>query len=552
MAEDDSGLIDPVTGRPIKRSVIAAMRAEVANTDAIEGRPPFAGHFATRMRPELLGGIIRAADNGSSLEWRIVQEEIEELYPHYHAVLGKRKRGVCQLPVTVRPASDSAEHLRHAAFIDDWLKSGLLHQALFDVTDAIGKGGSVTEIVWDTTATWKGKPAVQPKELLFREWRFFETSWRDGDTIWLRTMSGATPETLGGFAELIPHKFVVHRHKSKSGLLIRAGLTRVVAFLWMYSMFTLRDWALFTQAYGMPLRVGRYGPEASATDKSVLWKAVSSIAGDVAAIIPKSMEIEFAKDTDRKAGAELYEKRLDWLDRTVSKVVLGGTAGTDAISGGHAVGRQHRQVEQDVERFDAGLLGTTITRQLVQPMISFTFGPQTEGYPTIQIGQPDQVPLNEFITGVAAGVPLGMRVRADDVRERLGLKAPEPGDEVLAAPAAAPGKTPVAPLPDDPTNDQQSRRLFGRLLTLHAEAAPELVEQLTERLAGEAAGALAGMTAKVRHAFDQASDMHDLAHRLARLELPEREFAEAMARGMALAQLVGQADLLSEIGARRH
>jgi phage gp29-like protein len=552
MAEEMSGLLD-ADGRPIPRSVLAQMRAEISGTDAIEGRPPFAGHFATRMRPELLGGIIRAADNGSSLEWRIVQEEIEEMYPHYHAVLSKRRRGVCQLPITARPASDDAEHVKHAAFVTDWLKTGVLESALFDITDAIGKGGSVTEIVWET------KPGcVRPKELLFREWRFFELSWRDGDTIWLRTgAANASSETLGGFADLAPHKFIQHRHKAKSGLTIRAGLTRIVAFLWMYSMFTLRDWALFTQAYGMPIRLGRYGPEASQTDKSILWRAVSSIAGDVAAMIPKSMEVEFPTIADRKGGSELYEKRLDWLDRTVSKVVLGGTAGTDAIAGGHAVGKEHRDVEQDVERFDAGKLSNTLTRQVIQSMIAFTFGPQ-EAYPILHIGQPDQVPLNEFIQGAAAMIPLGLKVRADDVRERLGLAAPEGDDEVLAppAPAAAPGaagKLLPAVKPDDATADMQTaRRYLGRLITLQAEAAPELVEQLTARVAGEAAGALAGMTGAVRHAFDQATDLHDLAHRLSRLELPQKEFAEAMARGMALAQIVGQADLLDEIGVRRH
>jgi hypothetical protein len=77
------------------------------------------------------------------------------------------------------------------------------------------------------------------------------------------------------------------------------------------------------------------------------------------------------------------------------------------------------------------------------------------------------------------------------------------------------------------------------------------VEALTARVAADAAGALAGMTGAVRHAFDQAHDMRDLAHRLAALRLPDHAFAEAMARGMALAHLAGQAELLHEAGIRR-
>jgi hypothetical protein len=169
------------------------------------------------------------------------------------------------------------------------------------------------------------------------------------------------------------------------------------------------------------------------------------------------------------------------------------------------------------------------------------------------IGQPDQVPLAEFTQGVAAFVPLGLKVRAREVRERLGLTAPEPADELLA-PAAAPaaGKLPPSGSPGDPDADMQTgRQVLGRLLTLQAEQSPELVERLTDRLAGEAAGALAGMTGAVRHAIEAATDMHDLAHRLSRLDLPRPAFAEALARGLALAHLAGQADLLAEAGLRR-
>ena len=524
-------------GDPVSRAVIGKMREEIAGTDAIQGRPPFSGHLAARMRPERLGAVIRAADNGNSYEWQIVAEEIEELFPHYYAVLSKRRRAVCQLPITVRAAGDDAESGRHAEFVTDWLETGILAEALFDITDAIGKGASVTEIIWETAP---GR--VRPAKLAFREARFFEISWEDGETIWLRTGEG--------FADLLPHKFVLHRHKSKSGLTIRGGLTRAVAFLWMYSVFTLRDWAIFTQAYGMPIRVGRYGPEASNSDKTTLWKAVSSIAGDVAAIIPKSMELEFIKDTDRRAGAELYERRLDWLDREVSKVVLGSTAGTDAIHGSHAVGREHRDVEKDVERFDAGLLSATLTRQLVAPMVAFTFGPQAR-YPVLMIGQPDQVPLQEFFPGVAAMIDRGLTVRAREVRERFGLSAPEPDDELLGPKTdAAAGEKPLGAPAEGEPDMQAVRSLAGRLLTRHAEQHPEIVERLVERVANEASGALAGMTERVRREFDRATDLADLAERLAKLSLPKTEFTQAMARGMALAHLVGQADLLAEIGGK--
>jgi DNA-binding helix-hairpin-helix protein with protein kinase domain len=97
------------------------------------------------------------------------------------------------------------------------------------------------------------------------------------------------------------------------------------------------------------------------------------------------------------------------------------------------------------------------------------------------------------------------------------------------------------------TQAQQPGGFLGKLITRHAELPPEEVEQLVDRLAEDAAGAMAALTEQVRHAFEQASDMHDAVHRLSLLKLDPTEFAEAMTRGLALANLVGQASLIDTI-----
>ena len=277
-------------------------------------------------------------------------------------------------------------------------------------------------------------------QLLNRQQRWFEVSWEDGQTIWLRSERG--------FDVLAPHKFLLHRHPSKSGNVIRSGLTRIVAWLWMYSSYTLKDWALFCQGYGMPIRLGMYGPEASDGDKRILWRAVQSIAGDVAAIIPKSMTIEFPSDKDRAAGTDLYLKRADWLDHTTSKVVLGGTAGTDAISGGHAVGKEHRQVEEDVERFDAFLLSNSITEQLVKWIITFSFGEQ-KAYPTVVVGREDKLPVGDVVEAINKLGGMGLKVKAKQIRELLQLEDPEPDDETVGGvPASITERVQVPAMPE--------------------------------------------------------------------------------------------------------
>jgi phage gp29-like protein len=537
-----------------------ALSREISAPNYRSARPPFEGHLAFGMNPQRLGSILRAADNGSTLDWMILAEEIEELFPHYYAVLSKRRRQVAQLPITVSAAGDVKDGEKHADFVRKWLDTKVLKSALFDVLDAVGKGYSASEIMWES------KPGqVWPVEIAYRSPRFFELSWEDGRTLWLRTETG--------FEDLAAHKFLLHRHQSKSGGPVRSGLTRAVAFLWMFSTYTLRDWATFTQAYGLPVRVGTYGPGASEPDKRVLWRAVSSIAGDLAAIIPKSMEITFIEPKG-KEGTDLYPVRANWLNYEVSKLVLGGTGGTDAIAGGHAVGQEHRAAEQDVERFDADLLQNTIDQQLVQTMIAFTFGPQ-EAYPTVSIGRPEQVPMSDVIAAVADLGPLGFTVKASEVRDRLQLTKPEKGDEVIgppppmpAGPGGAASQNPMVaaalkikgnPHPEiNPLSDTRALHsaqggLLGRLVALQA-AQPQQMEAiyhaLDAQISAEATGALSGMTEQLRRVVMSAQDLEDLASKLTDLKLDDAAFAEAMARGMALSHLAGQAALLDEIAHR--
>ncbi|HQU16640.1 MAG TPA: DUF935 family protein [Gammaproteobacteria bacterium] len=539
----NSGLIDQF-GQPITRAQMRLLAEETAFVSAVDARPPFEGHVAWGLNPERLGAIVRAADNGSSLDWFRLAEEMEEICPHYAAVLNKRKRQVISLPIKVEAADTGApEALKDAEMVERWLKTQTLQVGMFDVLDAIGKGFSVNEMIWAQQPPQGGQPGYcWPEQLIYDPQRFFEFSFWDGKTLWLRSAEGFQP--------LPQHKFIVHKHPSKSGNLVRSSLARQVAFLLCYALYNQRDWALFVQAYGLPIRLGKYASGASVDDKAALRRAVFSIAGDVAAIIPDSMQMEFVTTPDKAAGASLYEKRADWINREISKLVLGSTAGTDAINGGHAVGREHRQVEDDVEKFDAALLGFTLNRQVLPTMTAFCHGPRP-GYPTLAIGRPSEIPLAELIDAVSDWGPLGLTVKADELRDRLQMTRPEAGDDVIGGKPPDPVQRPDIPRPvvKAPIAGDMARRGGMPLLAaLAREVKPNMVEQLSARLDTEAAGALHGLTDEIKAVFMQARDLNDLKRRLKHLKLDADQYGEVMSRGFALAHLIGQAEILRDLG----
>ncbi len=508
----------------------AELEEELAGAHVGGVRQWISGHPADGMTPLKLASILRAADQGEVEAYFELAEDIEERDSHYLAQIATRRRSVSQLPITVTPASDSDEHKKHAQFLRDWIETGVLRSALFDMLDAIGKAISVLEIEWHHK---NGK--VLPRALPWRTQRWFTFDRTDGETLLLREGVAGEP--------LIPHKFVVHRSKAKSGLTIRSGVARVAVWLWMFKSFTVKDWAVFVQNYGQPIRIGKYGRGATEGEKDVLWRAVSGIAGDCAAIIPREMLIEFHEVGSKSSSTDMFEKRADWYNREISKLILGQTTTTDAVSGGHAVAKEHRLVQEDIEGSDALDASDTLNAQLVPNIIAFNFGPQDE-YPKIHIGRPDEVPLKDFAEAFDKLAKHGLTAEASFLRDRLGIPAPATDAELVGGRAETAVPLEGKPQPKPLTAKQSLDRLFA---SAHSREEPDLLEKLTDRLEKDAAAAMDGMIDEVREILSSATDLRDAARKLADLDLSAEALAEAMARGMTMAHLIGQAALIDDL-----
>lgn len=415
---DPPAILGP-DGQPVRREVLTA---EIAGPSMLGMRSPFTAHPVVGLNPRSLATLLREADMGEPMRYFELAEVIEERDGHYVGVLGTRKRSVAQLDITVEAADDDAASVQHAETVREWLTRDELTDELFHILDAVGKGISYTEIIWDTSAgQW------WPRRLEWRDPRWFRFSQVDGRTPLLRDNAGDRP--------LPPFKFVQAAIVAKSGLPVRSGLARLATWFWMFKAFLMRDWAIFAQTFGQPVRVGKYPPGATEADKQTLFDAVANIAGDCAAIIPESMLLEFVESQNVGASTDLYEKRADWLDKQMSKAVLGQTATTDAETGGLGSGKEHRQVQEDIERADARALAAILNRDLVQPWIKLEYGEQ-RAYPKLRIGRPEERNVQLTVESVIKLVPFGLRVEQSVMRDMLGLPDPPNDAALLTAPAA--------------------------------------------------------------------------------------------------------------------
>ncbi len=391
------------------------------------------------LTPMAMAEVLRAAGNGYPDRFFVLAGEMEERDLHYAAVLGTRKRAITGIKPIVVPASQDAEDEKIAEAVCDLIEQPeFIDDYMTDLLDALGKGYSIVETVWDRS----GKEWF-PARYEWRDQRHFVIDQRDGRT--LRFKEAGRIEGI----DLPPYQFSIHRPKLKSGLPIKAGLARLAAWAFLYKSYTLKDWMAFLEIYGMPLRVGRYGTGASLDDRRVMSQALRDISSDAAAMIPKEMDIEFI-EAKGGTGNAVFSAKAEYLDRQVSKGVLGQTMTTDD---GSSLGQAavHENVRHDIARADARQTEITANRDLIRPFVDLNFGPR-DRYPRMVIPIVEAEDVTSLVDAIDKLVPLGLKISMSEVRERIGFDEPEDGDELLmpAGKSATPAETKATSPADKP------------------------------------------------------------------------------------------------------
>lgn len=403
------------------------LQEEIAGPTVTGVRPTTRSYAFRELDPRRLARVLREAEDGDPIRYLELAEDMEERDLHYLSVLGTRRRQVSQLNVTVEPGADTAEAEADAELVRAFVGRNELEEEIFDLLDAVGKGFSVSEIIWEhSERQW------MPVRLAHRLPTWFRYDWETGYRLVRRDEAEV-------WAELEPAKFVVHEHAAKSGIPIRGGLARAVAWSWMFKTFGVKDWLRFAEAYGHPIRIGKYDKGATEPEKDVLLRAVRNIAGDFSAIIPEGMEIVFEQSEGTGARSDLYRDLLWYFDSAVSKAVLGQTLTTQESSeggGAYALGQIHDEVRQDIERSDARQVAATLTRDLARPIVLLNQG-ERAAYPRIRIGREEQHDPAVIAELVSKLTTSGVKLKATQVRELTGFDEPEDGDELVGERAAA-------------------------------------------------------------------------------------------------------------------
>lgn len=493
-------------------------------------RDKYSSYPSQGLTPERLARIFKEADAGDVYRQSELFEEMEEKDDHLFSQLQTRKNAVLGLEWETLPFSEDQKDQEIAKFVADAFR-GMddLEDAFLDLLDAIGKGFAANEIMWKVD---DGKAVIE--ELRWRHQKRFTF----GEKWELRLLTDESP-AFG--IELPPNKFAVHKYKAKSGHPSRAGVLRVVAWMYLFKNYDIKDWVTFAEIYGMPLRLGKYDASTSEADKEALTLAVQMLGTDAAGIISKATEIQFIEAVAKNSSADVYRVLAEFCNAEMSKAILGQTLTSEVGDrGSYAASKTHGEVRQDLLEADCKALARSIRRDLIKPLVMFNFG-NTRRLPSIKFHyeQPEDLETTAKTYSVLVG-EMGLPVAAEHVYQRFGIPKPQANQEILVPPKvgvplpmkAFPAKFRIlkddgAPQGNPPNIIEAQRGMDALADSALEQAMPLLRLEVLE------------MLDKI---FEQATSLEDLRARLTEVyaDLNTQDFEDLLARALYMADLYGR------------
>lgn len=455
---------------------------------------------------KLYDEVDRDAHAGSVLQQRIL------------AVVGKEwevipARSVRKLG---RPSSTPQEKVI-ADFVSEVLENCNFDQARQELLRGILYGYYATEVMWQVLGG-----DVRVRKLIGKHpRRFIFTPERQ-----LRLLT--RQNMIEG--EMVPdRKFIVFTYGDSDNPYGR-GLGQKLWWPVWFKKNGVKFWLVFLEKFGMPTVKGKYPPGTLPEQQKALMDAIEAIQSDTGVKIPDSMDIEFLEAS--RAGTVTHEQLCDYMDRQISKAVLGQTLTTEIKGeGSYAASQTHNDVRQEIIEADADLLDSVFNEALIRWIVDYNF-PGVTVYPKIKTyagAKPDLKAQSEIDKTLV--VDIGLPVGRAYFYETYGIPEPVEGEEMVSVPP----KMPNSPYPG------------GRFAekTPSGDATAIVVDRTAQR-AMKTTDAV--YMTPLKRLVNEAMSLDDLRNRVLDLwgEMPPDELGVIMAQGMMLAEMAGRFEVQRE------
>ena len=418
-----------------------------------------------------------------------------------------------------RPAATTREQAI-AEFVSDTLLNCNFDQARQELLKAILYGHYEAEIIWQPdNANLKIKKIIgkHPRRFIFtpqRELRLLTlTSMIDG--------------------EALPDKKFLSFTYGDSDNPYGSGLGRRLWWPVWFKKHGIKFWMVFLEKFGMPTIVGKYPSGTMPEMQKNLMNAIEAIQSDTGVKIPDTMSVEFLEAS--RAGSVTHAQLCEYMDRQISKAVLGQTASTDGTPGKLGNEEAQMDVRQEIVEADADLLDACLNETLIPWIVDYNF-PGVPVYPKIKTfanARPDltaRVSVDKTLV-----VDIGLPVAKSYFYDTYGIPEPSEGEELVEVRPSA------SVMPAQTEAQGAAGKQFAER---DAKFTPD--QQAIEWLAGKAvdsaSGSVNGNEAKILKAVQDAGSYEEAMQNLLEIYpgLNMDELARIMENSILNADLFGR------------
>ena len=455
------------------------------------------------------------------------------------AVVGKDwEINPAERPSSIGRAPTITREQKIADFVSRTLVNSNFDTARHDLLKAVLFGFSAIEVMWKTS----GDGIVIDKFIGKHPRRFIFDKDRNMRLLsWSNMIEGE---------EIPDRKFITFTYGDSDNPYGR-GLGQKLWWPVWFKKNVVKFWLTFLEKFGMPVVVGKYEQGAGPEQKKALFDAIDAIQNETGITIPATTEIDFLEAT--RAGTVSYEQCCEFMDRQISKAVLGQTLTTEvSATGSYAASKTHNEVRQEMIEADADLLDTCLNNTLIKWIVDLNF-PEVTEYPQIRTAahvKPDltaQIAIHKVLIS-----DLGLKVGSAYIYETYGIPEPAEGEELIK----------IAPKPQPPFGSAQDRLaqvgMNGDAMNgdpnnpdaatfAEGKAGLDAADQIADKTAINAGPVTDALMAPLQRLVDKAESMEDLRDSIIDLwgEMNPADLGAVIAQGMMLADMAGRYKIMA-------
>ena len=508
--------------------------------DMIRPKKPVADEIATASKDiDIFSGWLNRLENrdptlqpeaaGKGLK---LYDEVDR-DPHAGAVLQSRYLSVISKDWEVLPGEEVStvgrpkavsQAQKVADFVAETLKACNFNQMRQELLQAILYGFYVGEVMWtvrDHAVVPRVIRAKHPK-------RFSFTMDRD--------MRLLTPRDMIEGEPVPDRKFILFTCGSSDNPYGK-GLGQKLWWPVWFKKNGIKFWLIFLEKYGMPTAIGKYPPGTDASQQQALLDAIDAIQNETGVKIPDTMAIELLEAV--RAGKVTYETLCEYMDKQISKAVLGQTATTEGTPGKLGNENSQEETKADITESDAGLLDECLNQSLIRWIVDYNY-PNVTRYPRLHTRcEPEEDLRARADRDKILVSDIGLPVTEQYFYETYGIDPPEAGEAVVAPSANRSDR------PDQTDQTDQAPEFAQKPRTPFSQ---DHADQLSDQGARAAEGVIQALLEPVLEEIRQADDLGAIGEKIYSLypDLNSSAFQELLARAMFAAGLTGYAASESE------